>query len=103
MRNSYPLLVNDDASRLVTNTVNALRITHYELRIRITHHASRFHPPTPQQVSMQTIAIIEDDQQIRRVLEGYLQQAGYRVLSAADGTTGYRWSSARSRCCSSSI
>jgi two-component system, OmpR family, alkaline phosphatase synthesis response regulator PhoP len=37
---------------------------------------------------MQTIAIIEDDQQIRRVLEGYLQQAGYRVLSAADGTTG---------------
>jgi two-component system, OmpR family, alkaline phosphatase synthesis response regulator PhoP len=37
---------------------------------------------------MQTIAIIEDDQQIRRVLEGYLQQAGYRVLSAADGATG---------------
>jgi two-component system alkaline phosphatase synthesis response regulator PhoP len=37
---------------------------------------------------MQTIVIIEDDQQIRRVLEGYLQQAGYRVLSAADGATG---------------
>lgn len=37
---------------------------------------------------MQTIAIIEDDQQIRRVLEGYLQQAGYRVVSAGDGVAG---------------
>lgn len=37
---------------------------------------------------MQTIAIIEDDQQIRRVLEGYLQQASYRVLSAIDGVAG---------------
>ncbi|MBX3001629.1 MAG: response regulator transcription factor [Caldilineaceae bacterium] len=37
---------------------------------------------------MQTIAIIEDDQQIRRVLEGYLQQAGYRVVSSADGAAG---------------
>lgn len=37
---------------------------------------------------MLTIALIEDDQQIRRVVEGYLQQAGYRVVSAADGTAG---------------
>ncbi|MBI3958576.1 MAG: response regulator transcription factor [Chloroflexi bacterium] len=36
----------------------------------------------------QTIVVIEDDAQIRRVVEGYLQQAGYRVFSAADGTTG---------------
>lgn len=36
----------------------------------------------------QTIAIIEDDLQIRRVVEGYLQQAGYRVVTAADGETG---------------
>ncbi len=35
-----------------------------------------------------TILVIEDDRQIRRVVEGYLQQAGYRVLIAADGTTG---------------
>ncbi len=35
-----------------------------------------------------TILVIEDDAQIRRVLEGYLQQAGYRVLSATDGITG---------------
>ncbi len=35
-----------------------------------------------------TIAIIEDDLQIRRVVEGYLTQAGYRVLTAGDGVTG---------------
>ncbi len=35
-----------------------------------------------------TIAIIEDDPQIRRVVEGYLTQAGYRVLSAGDGLAG---------------
>ncbi len=36
----------------------------------------------------QTIVVIEDDAQIRRVVEGYLQQAGYRVFAAADGVTG---------------
>ena len=36
----------------------------------------------------QTIVVIEDDAQIRRVVEGYLQQAGYRVFSAADGVAG---------------
>ena len=35
-----------------------------------------------------TILIIEDDAQIRRVVEGYLQQAGYHVLTAADGIVG---------------
>jgi DNA-binding response OmpR family regulator len=35
-----------------------------------------------------TILIIEDDRQIRRVVQGYLEQAGYRVLSAADGDAG---------------
>lgn len=35
-----------------------------------------------------TILIIEDDAQIRRVVEGYLQQAGYHVLTAADGIAG---------------
>jgi two-component system, OmpR family, alkaline phosphatase synthesis response regulator PhoP len=35
-----------------------------------------------------TILIVEDDAQIRRVVEGYLQQTGYRVLTAADGVTG---------------
>lgn len=35
-----------------------------------------------------TILIIEDDAQIRRVTEGYLQQAGYHVLTAADGIAG---------------
>ena len=35
-----------------------------------------------------TIIVIEDDHQIRRVVEGYLQQAGYHVLSAADGVSG---------------
>ena len=35
-----------------------------------------------------TILVIEDDRHIRTVVEGYLQQAGYRVLSAADGVTG---------------
>lgn len=35
-----------------------------------------------------TIVIVEDDRQIRKVVEGYLQQAGYRVLSAADGVNG---------------
>ncbi|MCL4859751.1 MAG: response regulator transcription factor [Caldilineaceae bacterium] len=37
---------------------------------------------------MNTILVIEDDAQIRRVVEGYLQQTGYRVLTAADGVTG---------------
>ena len=36
----------------------------------------------------QTIVVIEDDAQIRRVVEGYLQQAGYRVFAAADGVAG---------------
>ncbi len=35
-----------------------------------------------------TIVVIEDDRQIRRVVEGYLQQAGYHVRTAADGMTG---------------
>lgn len=35
-----------------------------------------------------TILVIEDDHQIRKVVEGYLRQAGYRVLTATDGTTG---------------
>ena len=35
-----------------------------------------------------TILVIEDDRQIRRVVQGYLEQAGYRVLTAPDGATG---------------
>jgi two-component system, OmpR family, alkaline phosphatase synthesis response regulator PhoP len=35
-----------------------------------------------------TILLIEDDAQIRRVIEGYLKQAGYQVLTATDGITG---------------
>lgn len=36
----------------------------------------------------ETIVVVEDDRQIRRVVEGYLQQAGYTVRCAADGATG---------------
>lgn len=35
-----------------------------------------------------TILVIEDDVHIRTVVESYLRQAGYRVLTAADGATG---------------
>ena len=35
-----------------------------------------------------TIVVIEDDRQIRTVIEGYLRQAGYQVLSAGDGAAG---------------
>lgn len=35
-----------------------------------------------------TIVVIENDRQIRKVVESYLQQAGYRVLTAADGLDG---------------
>jgi len=35
-----------------------------------------------------TIVVIEDDRQIRKVVESYLQQAGYRVLTAPDGLSG---------------
>jgi two-component system, OmpR family, alkaline phosphatase synthesis response regulator PhoP len=35
-----------------------------------------------------TILVIEDDRQIRKVVESYLQQAGYRVLTAPDGLSG---------------
>lgn len=37
---------------------------------------------------MTTILVIEDDRQIRKVVEGYLQQTGYQVQTAADGTSG---------------
>jgi two-component system, OmpR family, alkaline phosphatase synthesis response regulator PhoP len=37
---------------------------------------------------MTTVLVIEDDGQIRRVVEGYLHQAGYQVLTAADGVAG---------------
>jgi len=37
---------------------------------------------------LQTILVIEDDRQIRTVIQGYLEQAGYRVLASADGTDG---------------
>jgi len=36
----------------------------------------------------ETILVIEDDTQIRKVIEGYLRQAGYRVLMAAEGLSG---------------
>jgi two-component system alkaline phosphatase synthesis response regulator PhoP len=35
-----------------------------------------------------TILIIEDDSQIRKVVEAYLKQAGHHVISAADGPSG---------------
>ncbi len=35
-----------------------------------------------------TILVIEDDHQIRRVVQGYLEQAGCHVLTAADGDAG---------------
>lgn len=34
------------------------------------------------------VLVIEDDHQIRRVVQGYLEQAGHRVLTASDGETG---------------
>lgn len=36
----------------------------------------------------ETILVVEDDRQIRRVVEGYLTQNGYRVLGASDGEEG---------------
>ncbi len=36
-----------------------------------------------------TVVVIEDDRQIRTVVEGYLRQAGYRVLSSGDGEAGW--------------
>ena len=35
-----------------------------------------------------TILVIEDDRQIRRVVQAYLEQASYRVLTAVDGDYG---------------
>lgn len=35
-----------------------------------------------------TVLVIEDDRQIRRVVQGYLEQAGMRVLAASDGENG---------------
>ncbi|MFN3334048.1 MAG: response regulator transcription factor, partial [Caldilinea sp.] len=37
---------------------------------------------------MVTILVVEDDHQIRRVVQGYLERAGHRVLAVADGETG---------------
>lgn len=37
----------------------------------------------------ETILLIEDDRQIRSVVEGYLQKEDYRVLTAADGAVGF--------------
>jgi two-component system alkaline phosphatase synthesis response regulator PhoP len=36
---------------------------------------------------MQTILVIDDEPEIIRVSRGYLERAGYRVISAADGTS----------------
>lgn len=38
--------------------------------------------------STATVLVVEDDRQIRRVVQGYLEQAGLRVLSAVDGVAG---------------
>lgn len=38
--------------------------------------------------STATVLVVEDDRQIRRVVRGYLEQAGLRVLVAADGESG---------------
>lgn len=38
--------------------------------------------------STDTVLVVEDDRQIRRVVRGYLEQAGLRVLAAADGESG---------------
>ena len=35
-----------------------------------------------------TVLVIEDDRQIRRVVQGYLEQAGMRVLPTPDGENG---------------
>jgi DNA-binding response OmpR family regulator len=35
-----------------------------------------------------TVLVIEDDRQIRRVVQGYLEQAGLHVLTAVDGEQG---------------
>lgn len=37
---------------------------------------------------MTTVLVVEDDSQIRKVVEAYLHQAGYHVLTAVDGPTG---------------
>ncbi len=37
---------------------------------------------------MQTLLVIEDDRDLVRILKGYLEQAGYRVLAAYDGRLG---------------
>lgn len=37
---------------------------------------------------MVTILVVEDDHQIRRVVQGYLERTGHRVLAVADGETG---------------
>lgn len=37
---------------------------------------------------MVTILVVEDDHQIRRVVQGYLERTGHRVLAIADGETG---------------
>ncbi|MBN1317344.1 MAG: response regulator, partial [Anaerolineales bacterium] len=36
---------------------------------------------------MQTILVVDDEPEIIRVSRGYLERAGYRVISAADGTS----------------
>jgi two-component system, OmpR family, alkaline phosphatase synthesis response regulator PhoP len=38
----------------------------------------------------QRILVVDDDKQIVRLVQSYLEQAGYAVLTAADGTTALR-------------
>lgn len=38
---------------------------------------------------MQRILVIEDEKQLARVIKGYLEKAGFQVLLAYDGRTGY--------------
>jgi DNA-binding NtrC family response regulator len=44
----------------------------------------------PSKAERMTILLIDDDASLRRVTEYHLEQAGYRVLTAADGDAGLR-------------
>ena len=47
-------------------------------------------------MAMPTILIIEDEQELVRVLRSYLEQAGFKVLSALRGDTGLTtWESSK--------
>lgn len=56
--------------------------------MKIIRHSGWYYSPECYNFYMSTILIIEDEPELVKVLQSYLEKAGYRVISANRGNTG---------------